>query len=212
MNDQLSSITVSGKSTVYITPDEALLSFSIITCHDQLSKARTENTSISKNILSFLTDENVDEKCAQAKHIKIGENYINDKNPNNEKKYQATQNINVCITDFTRLDNIIDGLFAFEIANLKGPSFRSTKLEKAKDSAIRNALTTAKIKAENMAKVYGKSTGRPLKIEEIQEDHQTLRIDRETRNTSMEDSPSEPSFADGQIEISAQVSVQFIIE
>jgi uncharacterized protein YggE len=92
------------------------------------------------------------------------------------------------------------------------PSFRSTKLEKAKDSAIRNALTIAKIKAENMAKVYGKSTGRPLKIEEIQEDHQTLRIDRETRNTSMEDSPSEPSFADGQIEISAQVSVQFIIE
>jgi hypothetical protein len=28
----------------------------------------------------------------------------------------------------------------------------------------------------------------------------------------MEDSPSEPSFSDGQIEISAQVSVQFIIE
>jgi hypothetical protein len=38
------------------------------------------------------------------KHIKIGENYIHDKNPNTEKRDQATQNINVCVTDFTRLE------------------------------------------------------------------------------------------------------------
>lgn len=212
MNDQLSSITVSGRSTGYITPDEALLSFSIITYHDQLSRARAENKSISKSILNFLTDQNVDEKYSHGQHIQIGENYKHDRNPNNEKKYQATQNINVCVTDFTGLDNIIDGLFEFELVNFRGPSFRSTKLEKAKDSAIRTALTNAKIKAENMAKVYGKSTGRPLKIEEVQEDHRTVIAYGETRNTSIDDNQSESSFADDQIEVSAQVSVQFILE
>ena len=49
-----------------------------------------------------------------------------------QQRDQATQNMNVCVTDFTRLDNIVEGLLAFEVANLKGPSFRSTTLEKGR--------------------------------------------------------------------------------
>ncbi|HCY45342.1 MAG TPA: hypothetical protein DHU89_01570 [Flavobacteriales bacterium] len=48
---------------------------------------------------------------------------------------------------------LVYGLFAFEIANFRDPSFRSTKLEKDKYSTIIIALAKAKIKAENMAKV-----------------------------------------------------------
>jgi len=204
-------INVNGKATVYATPDEALISFSVITTDNDILAAKEKNSSISVKTINFLKQSGVKEEHIQTQYLNIGLNYKHNRNPNQEDKFLATQTFSVCVTDLDNLENIFSGLLTREVANLGNPVFRTTQLEELENEAKIKALKKAKSNAELMASTLDSSIGSVFSISENTPGGGQFRMAyAETMKSGSADGGSD-SFAAGQLEITATVQVTFLL-
>lgn len=204
-------ITVTGHATVYADPDEALISFSIITTDNDILLAKQKNAEISRNTISYLTKEGVNKKHIQTQYLNVGINYRHERNLK-EGKYQASQSFTVCVTDLENLEDIFIGLLGLNISNLGSPVFRSTKLESFKDEARKQSLANAKHKALLMTNELGQSIGKVQSISESNHNNNLRIAYSDSAENFGSGNSSGNSFALGQLEISAEITVSFIIE
>ncbi len=210
--NSLPLVSTMGTATVYVEPNEALISFSVITSDNDILKAKQKNAEISKKTIAFLEKEGVDKKHIQTQYLNVGLNYRYERNPHGEQKYQASQSLSVCVTDLENLEQIMTGLLGLEIANLGSPVFRSSQLETYKDEARKKALKNAKHKAQLMTKELGQSIGRVHSISEVNQNGNNFRIAYADSAEAMTGNSGGDSFALGQLEITAQISVSFLIK
>ncbi len=201
-------ITVTGSGTVYATPDEALLSFSVINSNDDIQVARQENQKISAEVITYLKQQGIADKHIQTQYMRVGKRHRNSHADGNGK-YEASQSISICIDDLTRFEDIMAGLLATGVNNLGSPTFRSTELQKHKDEARKKAVASAKRKAQLLATELGQSIGDAIIIQEGAGGG----INRQGAYANFGDSApsggSEAGFAPGQLEVKSSVTVSF---
>ncbi len=210
MNTPLPLVTTTGKDTVYVQPDEALISFTVSTSANEISEAKQKNADISRSTISYLKNKGVKEEHIQTQYLTVGKNYRHDRNPL-EQKYQATQNFSVCVSDLDDLEEIMSGLLDLDIANLGSPQFRSTELEQHKDEARVKALENAKHKAELMTKTLGQTVGSVHAITEGAPAHNNFKMAYARSAESMDSGGGGDSFAEGQLEVTSEITVSFLI-
>jgi len=209
-NSDRSIISTRGTATVYALPNEALISFSIVTTSNELADAKKQNSEISKQTIKYLKSRKIEEKHIQTQYLNIGKNYRWDRNPQVEKKYTATQSFSVCVANLDNLESIICDLLEKDISNLGSPNFRTTELEKHKDEARKKAVLNAKYKAELLAGELDQTIGKAHRISEVTYGGNNGRV---AYANFAEDasigSGSQDSFAIGQLEIKAEIDISF---
>lgn len=227
-------ITVSGKSTVQVVPDRAVLTASVKTRNKNLDAGVAENDSKIKSVVDFLKQSGVQDKNIRTEIINIKPIYQRSKAPgfkpvqkmanaapfpNRVDKpedefeqmkpigHTITRQFRITITQLDKFESIYRGLINAGINDIGGIAFETSQLRDHKDTARLNAVKAAKEKAKAMVGVLG---AKLAFVQTITEDQYA-----EPRfSNSVVFNPTVPSTETtaGTIEIKASVRVVFLLK
>jgi hypothetical protein len=201
-------INVSGSAEIKVAPDEVDLSVGVVTRNESLDIARKENDERVSRTLAFLAQNGVKAKDIKTDYISIEPVYLRGSRGDalpamNPAYYNVRKGIGI------RVDSGVD--------EVTGVDFRTTELRKSKDQARAMAIRAAKDKAEAMAAELGVKVGKPWSINVNDWSGFGYRVGANASQNLAQAAAGVagdegPSFSAGEISVTANVSVSFLIE
>ena len=209
-NKQVPMINVSGEGKVKIAPDQALISISIETKGTKAAEVKQENDKKMDAILKFIKKSNIAAEDFRTQRISLNPNYDYEK-----KKYSyiATQSVEILLKDLSKYDTLMEGLVNEGINRIDNVEFKSSKMSQLQSDARKLAIKDAKAKAEDFVSVLGQKVGKAILIS----DNTQTYIPPQPRmyamkSAVMSESATKETLAIGEIEITANVSVSFVLD
>ncbi len=161
-NDQINTITVSGKGEVLVKPDIASVSFGVSAENMDVAKAQTESATKINAILAFLKTNGVEDKDVKTTNYSIYPRYDYVKSADiyyGGKQvlagYTVSQTVTVKIRKIEDAGKILSGLGGLGATDVSGLSFLVDKEDELKVQARDKAIEDAKTQAKNLAKSLG---------------------------------------------------------
>ncbi len=236
VNDERSTISVSGSADVMVVPDEAIVTLGVDTKNKDIVKAKSENDKKVNDIINIAKKYKIDQK-----HIKV--DYINIR-PGDIKSnayyydipekgsenygYIAKKRIVITMKDLSKFEDFLTDLVKNGAEYISGVDFKTSELRKHKDKARELAVKAAKEKADAMSAVLGQKAGKAFAINEEQEYYwswydswysgwyQSNSISTANSIQNVISVPEQQITGDGavpgQIKISAKVNIQFNLD
>jgi hypothetical protein len=107
----------------------------------------------------------------------------------------------------------MEGLVNQGVNRIDNVIFESSKLAEYQSEARKLAMKDAKIKAEDYVSVLGQKVGKAMIISDNSQNYQPQPVYARMKAMSMEDSSApRETLAEGEITITANISVSFILE
>lgn len=204
-------INVSGEGKVKIAPDQASVSISIETKGTKSEDVKRENDKKMDGILKFIKKSNIATEDFQTQRISLNPNYDYEK-----KKYSyiATQSVQILLKDLSKYDVLMEGLVNEGINRIDNVEFKSSKLVQLQSDARKLAMKDAKAKAEDYVSVLGQKVGKAILISDNTQTYNppAPRMMYAMKSAAMDESAPRETLAMGEIEITANVSVSFILD
>jgi uncharacterized protein YggE len=215
-------INVSGSADIKVAPDEVNLSVGVVTHNESLDLARKENDESVSRALAFLAQNGVKAKDIKTDYISIEPVYLRasrgDALPAMKPAYyNVRKGIGIRVADVHGFDALYSGLIDSGVNEVTGVEFRTTELRKYKDQARATAIRAAKDKAEAMAAELGVKVGKPWSINVNDWSGFGYRMGANSSQNLAQAAAGVagdegPSFSAGEISVTANVSVSFLIE
>ena len=207
---QIPMVTVSGEGKVKVAPDQASISISIETKGTKAEEVKRENDKKMDAILKFIKKSNIAAEDFQTQRISLNPNYDYEKKKYN---YVATQTVQILLRDLSKYDVLMEGLVNEGINRIDNVEFKSSKLTQLQSDARKLAMKEAKAKAEDFVSVLGQKVGKAILISDnSQSYHSQPRMYAMKSSMAMDESAPRETLAIGEIEITANVSVNFVLE
>jgi uncharacterized protein YggE len=209
---QVPTITVSGEGKVKAAPDQVSISISIETKGSKANDVKLENDKKMDAIIKFIKKSAIAKEDFQTQRISLNPNYDYVKKKYN---YVATQSIYVLLKDLTIYDELMEGLVNEGINRIENVEFKSSKIIELKSEARKLAVKEAKSKAEDFVSVLNQKVGKAILISDNSQTYnpQPQMYAMKTMAMAMDgaEAPRE-TLALGEIEITANVNVSFVLE
>jgi uncharacterized protein YggE len=208
---QVPMISVSGEGKVKIAPDQASISISIETKGTKADDVKKENDKKMDAILKFIKKSNIAKEDFQTQRVSLNPNYDYEKKKHN---YIATQSVQILLKDLTKYDELMEGLVDEGINRIDNVEFKSSKMKELQSDARKLAIKDAKAKAEDFVSVLGQKVGKAILISDNSQAYNppAPRMMYAMKSMAMDESAPRETLAVGEIEITANVSVSFILE
>lgn len=207
---QIPMVTVSGEGKVKVAPDQASISISIETKGTKAEEVKRENDKKMDAILKFVKKSNIAAEDFQTQRISLNPNYDYEKKKYN---YVATQTVQILLRDLSKYDVLMEGLVNEGINRIDNVEFKSSKMMQLQSDARKLAIKDAKAKAEDFVSVLGQKVGKAILISDnSQTYHPQPRMYAMKSSMAMDESAPRETLAIGEIEITANVSVNFVLE
>jgi len=206
---QIPMISVSGEGKVKIAPDQASISVSIETKGTKADEVKKENDKKMDAILKFIKKFNIAKEDFQTQRVSLNPNYDYEKKKHN---YIATQSVQILLKDLTKYDELMEGLVDEGINRIDNVEFQSSKMKELQSDARKLAIKDAKAKAEDFVSVLGQKVGKAILISDNSQNYNPRPVMYAMKSTAMDESAPRETLAVGEIEITANVSVSFILE
>ena len=207
---QIPMVAVSGEGKVKVVPDQASISISIETKGTKAEEVKRENDKKMDAILKFIKKSNIAAEDFQTQRISLNPNYDYEKKKYN---YIATQTVQILLRDLSKYDVLMEGLVNEGINRIDNVEFKSSKLTQLQSDARKLAMKEAKAKAEDFVSVLGQKVGKAILISDnSQSYHPQPRMYSMKSSMAMDESAPRETLAIGEIEITANVSVNFVLE
>lgn len=207
---QVPMINVSGEGKVKVAPDQALISISIETKGTKADDVKRENDKKMDAILKFIKKSNIAKEDYQTQRVSLNPNYDYEKKKHN---YIATQSVQILLKDLAIYDVLMEGLVNEGINRIDNVEFKSSKMNQLQSDARKLAVKDAKVKAEDFVSVLGQKVGKAILINDNSQIYNPQPRMYAMKAMAMDgaEAPRE-TLAVGEIEITANVSVSFILE
>ncbi|MBF2707708.1 SIMPL domain-containing protein [Flavobacterium soyangense] len=202
-------ISVSGEGKVKIAPDQASISISIETKGTKADDVKKENDKKMDAILKFIKKSNIAKEDFQTQRVSLNSNYDYEKKKHN---YIATQSVQILLKDLSKYDELMEGLVDEGINRIDNVEFKSSKMKDLQSDARKLAIKEAKGKAEDFVSVLGQKVGKALLISDNSQNYNPHPVMYAMKSMAMDESAPRETLAVGEIEITANVSVSFILE
>lgn len=164
---QKASISTNGEATVYVRPDEAIVSFGVETYDVSLDVAKKQNDEKSSTLIKAVLAMGIEEKHVATDRVEVELRYADRGKPiAGIEGYYARRSYSVTLKDVKQLEKLIDTVLKSGANRLSGIEFRTTELRKFRDQARRMAIRAAREKAELLANELGVGVGGPRTISE----------------------------------------------
>jgi hypothetical protein len=206
---QVSTINVSGEGKIKVTPDQALIAVSIETKGTKAQDVKKENDNTMDAILKFIKKSNIAKEDFQTQRVSLNPNFDYVKKKYN---YVATQSIQIVLKDLSKYDELMEGLVDEGINKIDNVEFKSSKMKELQSEARKLAIKDAKSKAEDFVSVLGQKVGKAILISDNSQTYNPRPVMYAMKSMSMDESVPKETLAAGEIEITANVSVSFILE
>lgn len=222
-------ITVSGSAEIKVVPDEVDLNVGVESRDENLETAKENNDKRVAAALDFLKSHGVKDNDFQTDFVTIEPVYDYPYGTSGKTtkptSYLVQKAIGVKLTNVADFDMILAGLITNGVNDVHGIQFRTSELRKYKDQARLAAIKAAKEKAEAMASAMDVKVGKPNAISVNDSGGWSQwpqngwgyngganNIQNVVQNAGGSPDENGTTFAVGEISVSANVSVSFLIQ
>lgn len=203
------SIDVSAEETLYEKPDEAKITFSVVTQDEDYNAATTKNNERMQKVSNYLKQEGIKEENLKTKNFSVNPRHKTVKEESDSRReiigYEVENNLLVTVKNLDKIDSLISGAIDEGANKVSGLVFEVSNKEELEKEARGEAIKKAKEEAEKIADDLGVKVVRVLDYSESGENipfRYDMAEEMENSNT-----PIEP----GENEIKSNVTVTFEI-
>jgi uncharacterized protein YggE len=164
-----STFDVSGESKITTVPDQAEVRLGITVNESSVKTAQDKANSVINDINSQLGQLGIEKKDIKTENYSLYPNY--DYSPGSVQRitsYSVNANLVVTLTDFAKLNQVIDSSTAAGANQIGGITFSLSDDKKAEveENARKEAIDDAKDKANELAQLAGMKLGKIVNITE----------------------------------------------
>lgn len=204
-------IRVDSKEQVKVEPDIAEIIYSVYSQASDAQICQTQNGKDLDNVLALLKTQGIEDKNIQTTNFGLSPIYDWEAGKT-ITGYEMTTDITVSNIGIDKVGGLISQSVDAGINSISSIAYKSSKYDEAYQQALTKAIEAAKVKAGVMAEAGGCKLGKIANIEEYG-DNQISRVGyasnrMEEKSTGAADMAVKP----GEIEIEANINVEFIIE
>jgi uncharacterized protein len=170
INQQQQGIWVNGTGELSVTPDIAVLNLGVIAQEINVAKAQSEASEAMTKVMKALSDGGIAQKDIQTGYYSINQRtrWDNEKQTDTPTGFEVANMVSVKVRDTARIGNIIDAVVQAggDLIRINGINFSVEEPSKYYKEVREKAMTAAKNKAEELAKLAGVTLGKPTYITE----------------------------------------------
>lgn len=202
-------ITVSGEGKVKVVPDQVNISVAVESKGSKAADVKKANDTKVDAVLRYIKKMGIAKEDFQTTRVSLNDQYDYEKKKHN---YVAVQSIQILIKDLSKYDELMEGLVDSGINSIGNVEFESSQIEKHKSEARKLAIQNAKAKAQDYVGALGQKMGIAVTVVDNSQDY-TPRPRYEMMAMKMADVAmgGNETLAAGEIEITANVSVSFLL-
>ncbi len=207
------TVTVSGKSSVYSTPDKAEVNVGVRTREADAAAAQEKNAETVDKVIQALKDLGVDGKSIRTTGYNIWQEYNYE--TDTVRGYNVTTNLTVKDLDIDLAGEVISTAVANGVNEMNGISYSCSDYYECYEKALEAAVDAARKKANVLAKAAGSEIG---EVQALVEGYQDMSARYSNSSISM-DAAEEKSVGSmaasvmpGESEISAEVTVTWYLK
>lgn len=215
--DQQHTVSVSGEGIVKVEPDIVTVRFGVVTRDDDPVKARQLNEEAAGNALNAVRALGVEERKIKVTVLQLNEirEFDRERRRQIPAGFEATRQVVVELDDLDKLPAIIAQVTQHGANRLFGLSYDIQDREQAQNDALRKAAANARDKASVLTETLNVTLGKVVRIQE-----QSFRfpgpvavraMTTEQMDAAMDMGRPE-AYAAGEIEVRAQVQIDFLIK
>ena len=165
-------IAVVGKATVYVSPDQAMLSFSVVSQANDLTTAKQRHDTAMQKMNVLFSQYDIEQKDVTAENLTIHPRYSYNSDTPKFLYYEITQNISTVITNLDNYEPFLTDLVNNGIDRINDVRFSAKDIKKYKDEARRNAVKAAEEKVQLLCEAaesgsHKPSLGKIIRISEV---------------------------------------------
>lgn len=206
---QVPLLTVNGEGKIKVVPDQATITVSVESKGNKAADVKKENDTKIDAVIKYIKKSGIDPKDYQTQRVYLNDEYDYEKKKHN---YVATQTIEILLKDLSKYDTLMEGLVDTGINNISGVDFQTSKLAAYKSDARKAAIADAKNKAQDFTTALGQTIGKAYTVV----DNSPIDYPRPVyANRAMKMATDmlggNETLAAGEIEITANVSVSFLL-
>jgi uncharacterized protein YggE len=207
---QVPQISVSGEGKVKVIPDQATIVVTVETKGNVAKEVKKDNDQQMEAVLKLIKKMNLSPSDYKTQRVSLNPQYDYAKK---KHSYNATQTLEILLRDLSKYDELMEGLVDQGINRIDNVVFQSSKLAQYQSEARKLAMKDAKLKAEDYVSVLSQKIGRAMTISDNSQVYYPQPVYATMKSMALEDSamPRE-TLAVGEINITANVSVSFILE
>lgn len=208
---QVPQITVSGEGKIKVIPDQATITATVETRGNVAKEVKKLNDDQMDAVLKLIKKMNLAPSDYRTQRVSLNPQYDYEKK---KTTYNATQTVEIIVRDLNKYDELMEGLVSQGINRIDNVVFQSSKLAQYESDARKLAMKEAKHKAEDYVSVLGQKVGRAMTISDNTQSYipQPVYARFKTMSAMESDSAAKETLAIGEITITANVSVNFILE
>ena len=207
---QIPQINVSGEGKVRVTPDQVFIAVSVDTKGSKAIDVKKQNDEVVEKVIQAIKKSKLPKEDVQTKRISLNPVYDYEKK---KYSYNATQTIEILLKDLSQYDGLMESLIDAGINRISNVEFRSSKIEQHKAEARKLAMKEAKSKAEDYVSVLGQKVGKALTISDnTQVFYPQPMYEMKSANMDMAAAAPRETLAIGEINVTANVNVSFILD
>lgn len=161
-----------GKSEMEVVPDEAKVSLGINIQKDTVGPAQEEANQIIAAITERLKELGIEKEDVKTSNYSIYPNYDYTSGTNRIIGYNINSNLEITVSDFEKLNSVIDLATAEGANQVGGVQFALSKEKEAelKQQARQDAIKDAQENAQELARLSGIRLGRVVDVSETRMD------------------------------------------
>ena len=207
---QIPLINVNGEGKVKVAPDQVCISATVETKGNNAKDVKKQNDEKMDAVLKFIKKMNIPTADFKTKQVALNPQYDYEKK---KTSYNAIQTVEIVVKDLTKYDELMEGLVQQGINRIDKVSFESSKLAQYQSEARKLAMKDAKVKAEEYVSVLGQKVGKAFTISDNSQVYHPQPMYAAMRMKEADSmGASNETLAIGEIEITANVSVSFVLE
>lgn len=207
---QVPQISVTGEGEIKVVPDQAVITATVETKGNVAKEVKKQNNQQIELVLKLIKKMNLAPTDYKTQRVSLNPQYDYEKK---KTTYNATQTIEILVRDLSKYDPLMEGLVDQGVNRIDNVVFQSSNLSKYQSEARKMAMKDAKSKAEDYVGVLGQKVGKAMVIADNSQSYNPQPVYARLMKTEMSDmvSPRE-TLAAGEIKITANVSVSFLLE
>lgn len=203
-------VVVTGDGAVTVKPDIGYLSVGVDSSDMDAKKAQEMNKAAMDKLIKALNANDITEKDIKTTNYTVWKGIDYNKSPEQQvDAYHVNNMVEVTITQLDKTGAIIDICVA-EGANVSnGVRFTVKDKDAYYQQALQAAMKQAESKAVGIMDIFGAKPGKPWRVTEIaQYDGPIAYAEAAVRNQAMDSAVTTPILP-GELEIKAQVTVEY---
>jgi uncharacterized protein YggE len=219
----LPMVTTNGEAEIRVIPDEVIVSLGVETSNKLLGLSKNQNDERVKRIMAVAAKLGVDAKYIQTDFINVEPWHRRGQEYPESLEYRVRKTLAITLKETSKFETLISQALEAGATNIHGVQFRTTELRKHRDAARALAIKAAHEKAVALATSLGQRVGKPYRISESGSGWYSpygwwsgygygRGMTQNVIQNSGEAASTDGTLPLGQISITANVSVSFMLE